>query len=284
MRDLPGNPPLCIGAVMVSLLLFVAICHAWLSPYAVERMDMAHRLATPSAAHWLGTDDFGRDLATRLAYGAAVSLSIALGTVAASAVFGTLFGLVAGYAGGWPDLLLMRGVDIFLGFPTLILAMALIAVLGPGPINVAIALATVFWTQYARLARAMALSERERDYVAAARAVGAGVPRVLFRHMLPNMLGPLIVVATLGIGIAIVAESGLSFLGLGVQPPTPTWGWTLAYGLRYLRSDPWMSSVAGLTIMYAVLGFNLLGDGLRDLLDPRALSRRGPGARARPPS
>jgi len=171
--------------------------------------------------------------------------------------------------------LLMRIVDIVLGFPALILIMALIAALGPGAWHVVIALAAVFWTQYARLARTLTLAERERDYVAAARATGASATRILFRHMLPNMLGPLVIVATLGIGTAIVAESGLSFLGLGVQPPTPTWGWTLAFGLRYLRSDPWLSSITGLAIMLAVLGFNLLGDGLRDRLDPRAASRRG---------
>lgn len=264
--------PLVLGATLSAIFLFIAAFHVWLSPYAVEQMDMAHRLASPSAAHWLGSDNFGRDLATRLAYGAQVSLSIALGSVAAAALIGTTIGMVAGYAGGLADLLMMRVVDVFLGFPTLVLAMAIIAVLGPGPFNLGIALTTVFWTQYARVARAAMQAERKRDYVAAAQAIGAGHPRIILRHVLPNMLGPLLVLATLGIGTAIVSESGLSFLGLGVQPPTPTWGWTLAYGTRFLRSNPWMSIAAGLTIMLAVTGFNLLGDGLRDLLDPRGLA------------
>ena len=235
-------------------------------------MDMARRLAPPSAAHWLGTDNFGRDLGTRLAYGAAISLSIALSATFAAAVLGTIIGLICGYAGGWLDLVLMRVVDIFLGFPSLILAMALVAVLGPGALNLAIALAAVFWTQYARVVRAATLSEGARDYIAAAQAIGAHPLRVLLRHLLPNIAGPIIVLATLGVGIPIVSESGLSFLGVGVQPPTPTWGWTLAYGLRYLRSNPWMSTASGLTIMITVTAFNLLGDGLRDLFDPRALT------------
>jgi peptide/nickel transport system permease protein len=168
----------------------------------------------------------------------------------------------------------MRLVDLFLGFPALILAMAVIAVLGPGAVNVAIALILVFWTQYARVVRAIVLAERAREYVRAAQAIGAGPVRIMLRHILPNAIGPVVVLATLGVGTAIVAESGLSFLGLGVQPPTPTWGWTLSYGLRFLRSDPWMSTIAGLTIMLTVLGFNLLGDGLRDQLDPRGMTGR----------
>ena len=270
LRALPVSLSLCCGGLLVSAVLFVAIFHTWLSPYTPEQMDMARRFAPPSAAHWLGTDNFGRDLATRLAYGARVSLSIALGATAAAATFGTGVGLLCGYCRGAVDLVLMRVVDIVLGFPSLILVMALVAVLGPGPRNLAVALAAVFWTQYARVARAAALSEREREYIIAAEAIGAGTLRILLRHLLPNISGPLIVLATLGVGVAIVSESGLSFLGLGVQPPAPSWGWTLAYGLRYLRSDPWMSTAAGLTIMTTVAGFNLLGDGLRDLLDPRA--------------
>ena len=269
IRTFRHNPSLCCGGLLVSALLFVAIFHGWLSPYTPEQMDMTRRLAPPGAAHWLGTDNFGRDLATRLAWGAGLSLSIALGATAAAAIIGTAVGLLCGYCRGAVDLMLMRVVDVLLGFPSLILVMALVAVLGPGPRNLAVALAAVYWTQYARVARAAALSERERDYVLAAEAIGVSTLRILFRHLLPNIAGPLLVLATLGVGVAIVSESGLSFLGLGVQPPTPSWGWTLAYGLRYLRSDPWMSTAAGLTIMITVAGFNLLGDGLRDLLDPR---------------
>jgi peptide/nickel transport system permease protein len=271
-RALSRNLPLCTGCIIAAAIFFVALLHTWLAPYSVEQMDMAQRLARPSATHWLGTDNFGRDLATRLAYGAAVSLSIGLSATAAAALIGTTVGLICGYCRGWIDLLMMRIVDIVLGFPALILVMALVSVLGPGARNLAVALAAVFWTQYARVVRAAALSERTRDYIRAAEAIGASPLRILARHMLPNIAGPLIVLATLGVGVAIVSESGLSFLGLGVQPPTPSWGWTLAYGLRYLRSDPWMSTAAGLTIMITVTGFNLLGDGLRDLFDPRALT------------
>ena len=276
------NLPLWAGGVLAGALLFVAVFHQVLSPYGAEAMDMRARFALPSAAHWLGTDNFGRDLATRLAYGAAVSLSVAFGATAAAASFGTAVGLLCGYFGGAVDLLVMRVVDVFLGFPSLILAMALVAVLGPGAVNLTVALAAVFWTQYARVARAAALSERNRDYVLAAQANGAGPLRVMARHVVPNIAGPLIVLGTLGLGVAIVSESGLSFLGLGVQPPTPSWGWTLAYGLRYLRSNPWMSTAAGLAIFVAVTAFNLLGDGLRDLLDPRALAARA--GRPRTPS
>ncbi|MBV9814015.1 MAG: ABC transporter permease, partial [Acetobacteraceae bacterium] len=192
-RRLFASLPLVLGASMTTCFLFVAVAHDWLSPYSVEQMDMAHRLALPSAAHWFGADNFGRDLGTRLAYGASVSLSVALGTVAMSGLVGTCVGMVAGFAGGATDMVLMRVADVFLGFPTLVLAMAIIAALGPGPVHLALALAAVFWTQYARVARAAMLAERGRDYVAAARAVGAGPVRVVLRHVLPNMLGPLVV-------------------------------------------------------------------------------------------
>src|SRR5262245_55062006 len=274
MTGILRNPPLAIGAVLVLAIVLIAAFHPLLSPYAVEQMDMRNRLSGPTAQHWLGTDNFGRDLWTRLAHGSAISLSIALGSVVVAMTIGIVVGLLSGYLGGWVDMALMRLVDLFLGFPALILAMALIAVLGPGALNVAIALIAVFWTQYARVVRAIVLAERAREYVRAAQAIGAGPVRIMLRHILPNAIGPVVVLATLGVGTAIVAESGLSFLGLGVQPPTPTWGWTLSYGLRFLRSDPWMSTVAGLTIMLTVLGFNLLGDGLRDALDPRGLTGR----------
>ena len=279
MRRALRNPPLLIGAVLVLAIGLIAVLHPVLSPYAVEQMDMRNRLSGPTAQHWLGTDNFGRDLWTRLAHGSAISLAIALCSVTAAMAIGIVVGLLSGYLGGWVDMALMRLVDLFLGFPALILAMAMIAVLGPGAVNVAIALIAVFWTQYARVVRAIVLAERARDYVRAAQAIGAGPLRIMLRHILPNAMGPVVVLATLGVGTAIVAESGLSFLGLGVQPPTPTWGWTLSYGLRFLRSDPWMSTVAGLTIMLTVLGFNLLGDGLRDQLDPRGLTGRVRDAR-----
>ena len=261
------NPLLVIGGTMVALLVIIAATYQFLSPYGLEQMDMRNRFALPSSEHWMGTDNFGRDLATRLAAGVRLSLMICISTVFISSLVGTSLGLLAGYYGGATDMIVMRIVDIFMAFPAFILALAIIAMLGPGTLNLVLSLAAVYWTQYARVSRAMTLSERERDYAVAAKGIGASGPRIIIRHILPNILGPLIVLATFGLGTAIVAESGMSFLGLGVQPPTPTWGWTLAYGLRYLRADPWMSTAAGLCLMFAVLAFNLLGDGLRDWAD-----------------
>jgi peptide/nickel transport system permease protein len=267
-------PSVTIGSAIVLTLALVAAFAPWLSRHDPEQMDMVNRLAGPSRLHWLGTDNFGRDLWTRMALGARISLGIGLVSVGAAAVVGTLVGLAAGYYRGWLDLLLMRVVDLFLGFPPIILALALIAALGPGSVNVTVALAAVFWTEYARVVRAVTLVESEQEYVIAARAIGIPKMRILLRQVLPASLGPIVVLATLGIGTALVAESGLSFLGFGVQPPTPTWGWTLSYGLRYLRTDAWLSTVPGLFIMISVLGFNLFGDGLRDLLDPKGRTKR----------
>jgi peptide/nickel transport system permease protein len=267
------HPSLVIGATIVVVMVMVATFAPWVSGYDPEQMDMANRLAGPSRLHFLGTDNFGRDLWTRVAFGARISLLIGLISVGVAAVVGTLVGLMAGYYRGWIDLLLMRIVDLFLGFPPIILALALVAALGPGVVNVTVALAAVFWTQYARVVRAVTLVEAEQEYVAAAQAIGISDMRILLRQILPGTAGPVVVLATLGIGTAIVAESGLSFLGFGVQPPTPTWGWTLAYGMRFLRSDVWLSTVPGLFIMITVLGFNLFGDGLRDVLDPKGRAR-----------
>ncbi len=262
-----------IGGTITATMILLALFAPYLSNGDVDQMDMANRFSGPTAAHWLGTDNFGRDLWSRMIYGARISLTIAVGAVAVSMVIGTTVGLVAGYFGGWIDLALMRVADVFLGFPALILALALVAVLGPGMSNVAVALVAVFWAEFARIVRAATLSLREQTYVLAARSIGASHSRIIFREILPNALGPVIVLATLFFGVAIIAESALSFLGFGVPPPTPTWGWTLAYGTRFLRNAPWLSTVSGLAIMITVLGFNLLGDGLRDLLDPRALTR-----------
>lgn len=261
-----------VGSLLVLATLVVALFAPWVAGHGVDQMDMAHRLAPPGARHWLGTDNFGRDMWARIAFGARPSVAIALASVTLSAIVGIVAGLVAGYHGGWIDLIVMRVVDIFLGFPAIILVLGLVAALGPGAVNVSVALIAVFWTQYARVVRATTLSEREREYVGAARAAGATASRILFRHILPNSLGPIIVLATLGVGTAIVTESTLSFLGFGVQPPAPSWGWTLAYGMKFLRADPYLSAVPGMAIMLTVLGFNLLGDGLRDLLDARDAS------------
>jgi peptide/nickel transport system permease protein len=236
-------------------------------------MDMRNRFSGPTLTHWLGTDNFGRDLWSRLIFGARVSLTIACISVAMSCIIGTTVGLAAGYFGGWTDLILMRITDIFLGFPAIVLALAIVAVLGPGMVNVALAIIVVAWTEYARVVRATTLMLREQNYVQAAKALGANPARILFKEILPNAMGPIIVLASLGFGTAIISESALSFLGFGLPPPTPTWGWTLSYGTRFMRDEPWLAIIAGATIMVTVLGFNLLGDGLRDALDPRHLSR-----------
>lgn len=274
MPRVAGHLSLVAGGAIVLAILLFALLGPTFSGYTVEGMDMRSRFATPSAEHWLGTDNFGRDLWTRMSVGARVSVSIALMSVGLAVLVGAVVGLVCGYLGGWVDLVVMRVVDVFLGFPPIVLALAIVAALGPGIANLTISLAAVFWTEYARVVRSVTLAQREMDYVTAAVALGASNSRILFLEILPNAIGPVIVLATLGLGTAIIAESGLSFLGFGVEPPTPTWGWTLAYGTRYLRSDPWLSTVAGLAIMITVLGFNLFGDGLRDILDPRGVAQR----------
>ena len=264
-----GSASFAAGGFLAALVVAASICAPWITFHSPEDMDMAARLERPTSSHWLGTDNFGRDLWSRVVFGSRISLTIALASVAAGLFLGTLVGLLSGYFGGPVDQVLMRIVDVFLAFPPFILALALVAVLGPGVSSVVIALTAIFWTEYARLVRAITLAESRRDYVEAARSLGATHANLMFRQILPRAFGPLAVLATLGIGTAIVAESGLSFLGFGVEPPAPTWGWTLAYGMRYLRSHMWLSMAPGLAILTTVLGFNLFGDGLRDRLDPR---------------
>ncbi len=268
-----SNPALYLGGALIVAIAAFAVLGPALSGQDPEATDMANRYGLPNALHWLGTDNFGRDLWVRMALGARVSVTIAVASVSIAVLVGTLVGLVTGYFGGWVDLVVMRIVDVFLGFPPIVLALAIVAALGPGVTNLVASLAAVFWTEYARVVRSLTLTERELDYVTAARAIGASDLRIMVRQILPNVIGPVIVLATLGMGTAIIAESGLSFLGFGVEPPTPSWGWTLAYGARSLRSDPWLSTAAGLAIMITVLGFNVFGDGLRDRLDPRGQSR-----------
>lgn len=269
------NTSLIIGALITLTIVVLAVMAPWFATHGIEQMDMRNRFAGPSLDHLLGTDNFGRDLWSRLIYGARISLTIATISVGISALIGTVVGLIAGYFGGWADNLLMRITDVFLGFPAIVLALAIVAVLGPGMLNIALAIIAVSWTEYARVVRSTTLVLREQNYVQAARALGAGAPRILFKEILPNALGPIIVLSSLGLGTAIIAESALSFLGFGLPPPAPTWGWMLAYGTRFMRDDPWLSIVSGAAIMITVLGFNLLGDGLRDILDPRQLSRGG---------
>ncbi|HHY95625.1 MAG TPA: ABC transporter permease [Firmicutes bacterium] len=273
MKRVGKSKSVVLGGILIAGLLFAAIFAPLIAadPY---HMDMTQRLLPPGPGHFLGTDQFGRDLWSRLVFGSRVSLQVGLVSVGIAGTVGTALGLLAGYTGGWVDALIMRVVDIFLAFPVILLAIALIAVLGPSPVNLMIAIGLVNWTMYARVVRANVLALKQQEFVEAARALGFRDRVIMVKHILPNTLAPIIVLATLGLGQAIVAESTLSFLGLGVQPPEPSWGWTLAFGMKFLRDAPHLSTMPGLAIMLTVLGFNLLGDGLRDLTDPRLSKRR----------
>ena len=262
-----------VGGALVLLILAAAAAAPWLTPYDPFRMVMAHRLQPPSWSHPLGTDMFGRDLWARMVLGARSSLLVASLGVAIASAIGVSLGLLAGYYGGWVDAVVSRVVDVFLAFPVILLALGLVAALGPSPINVMIAIGLVYWTTYARVVRVSVMAVRHEEYVLAARAIGMPDLRILTRHLLPNVSAPIIVIATLGMGGAIVIESTLSFLGVGVQPPVPSWGWTLALGLRYMREAPHLAVVPGVAIMLTVFAFNLRGDGVRDLADPRSRVR-----------
>jgi peptide/nickel transport system permease protein len=262
-----------VGGTLALVIVLVAALAPWLTPYDPFHMAMEDRLRPPSWSHPLGTDAFGRDMWARMALGARYSLLVAVLGVSIASSIGVCVGLVAGYFGGWPDAVIGRVVDVFLAFPVILLAIALVAALGPSPANTMIAIGLVYWTTYARVVRATVMGTRDAEYVAAARAIGLSNARILIAHVLPNVLAPVIVIATLGMGSAIVIESTLSFLGLGVQPPTPSWGWTLALGMRYMREAPHLAAVPGVAIMVTVLAFNLLGDGVRDLADPRLRGR-----------
>lgn len=262
-----------IGGTIVLAVVLGAVLAPVLTPDDPEAMEMTKRLEGPSWRHPMGTDEFGRDLFTRVLYGARISLSVALIAVALSVVIGVSLGLISGYYGGLLDLLVQRVVDIFLAFPVLLLAIALVAALGSSPRNVVLALGLVGWTSYARVVRVEVLALKGREFVQSARVVGVSDLRIVLRHILPNVVSPVLVLGTLGIGYAIVAEAGLSFLGLGVQPPAPSWGWTVAFGTRFLRDAPHLSTFPGIAIMVSVIGFSLLGDGLRDLFDPRSRQR-----------
>jgi peptide/nickel transport system permease protein len=231
--------------------------------------DLALRLAGPSLAHPLGLDELGRDILARLVAGARVSLLVGLSVVSVSAAVGLLVGGVAGYAGGWVDTLIGRVIDVLMAFPGILLAIALVAALGPSLEHVVLALTTIGWVGYARLVRGQVLKAREFEYVQAARSLGASAPRVLWRHVLPSAYPAVLVQATLGMAGAIVAEASLSFLGLGVQPPTPSWGAMLDAGRGHLLDAPHLTIFPGVAIALLVLGFNFLGDGLRDRMDPR---------------
>ena len=246
-----------------------ALLAAWLAPDDPYAMDLSRALAVPGPGGLLGRDELGADILSRLLFGARISLLVGLTSVAVSALIGIVMGLAAGYAGGGLDLFLMRVVDVFLAFPGLLLAIALVAVLGPGLSNVVIALAALGWTGFARLTRGQVLALRHHEQVLAAEALGAGAWRVMLRHILPNIMAPVLVQASFAVAAAILAEASLSFLGLGAPPGTPSWGAMLAEGKHVLIEAPHVSVAPGLAIAAVVLGFNLLGDALGDWLDPK---------------
>jgi len=260
---------LCAGAVILLLLLVAALGAPIIAPHNPLRQDLANDLIAYSADHPLGTDKLGRDILSRTLYGARISLSVGFATVALSLAIGLVIGSLAGYFGGWIDLLLMRLVDILLAFPGILLAIAFTAVLGPGLDHVVLALCLISWTGYARLVRGEIISLRERDFVQAARALGGNPRRVIVRHLLPNLMAPLLIQATFGLAAAIIAEGSLSFLGLGVEPPTPSWGSMLNDGRQFLLVAPHLTTYPGLAIMITVFALNLVGDGLQDRLEKR---------------
>ena len=265
-----------IGLAVVGVLMLLAVAAPLATSIDPAAIDLRHSLEAPSAAHWLGTDAQGRDVWSRLVYGARVSLLVGLVSQGIALSIGVLLGLVAGYRGRWTDEVVMRLADVTLAFPTLLLLIAMAAAFEPSLPVVCIVIGVVGWAGMARLVRGQVLVVRELGYVQAMRALGAADGRILLRHVLPNVVAPVVIAATLGIAGAIMAEAALSFLGLGVQPPTPSWGAMIADGrdLSQLRNAPWTSLAPGLAIGFAVLGFNLLGDALRDALDPRARPRR----------
>jgi len=257
------------GGSVVGLMSLAALLAPHLAPYNPTALNVEAILLPPGPAHWFGTDMLGRDVFSRMLYGARVSLWVGFVAVGLSVAIGLALGLVAGYFGGLVDEAIMRGVDIMLCFPSFFLILAVIAFLEPSLTNIMAVIGLTSWMGVARLVRAETLSLRERDFVAAARLAGAGAPRIIAFHILPNAIAPVLVSATLGVAGAILTESALSFLGLGVQPPTPSWGNMLMEGKEVLEVAPWLSIFPGLAILFTVLGYNLLGESLRDLLDPR---------------
>lgn len=268
-RLLRSNFAFSAGAVLTLVIVVAALAAPVLAPFDPSEQDTSRRLEGPSREHLLGLDDLGRDVFSRILYGARVSLRVGFSVVIFASIVGVILGAIAGYFGGTIDTLIMRACDILLAFPGILLAIALVAVLGPSLNNVVIALATIGWVGYARLVRGQVLKVREMEFVTAARAVGAQSSRIIFRHVLPNVINPVIVMATLGLAGAILSEASLSFLGLGVQPPTPSWGAMLTAGRRYIGLANHLAIFPGAAIMLAVMGLNFLGDGLIDALDPK---------------
>jgi peptide/nickel transport system permease protein len=263
------NKRAMVGLWMVSLFIVVAIFAPLIAPYDPIEQNMQIMLEKPSIKHPFGTDEFGRDLLSRIIYGAQISLAIGTIGVLIAVVFGVALGTIAGYFGGWIDHIIMRIMDIFMAFPSFLLALAIVSVLGPGMVNVMIAIGIFSIPNFSRIARSSVISIKNKEFIEATRAMGGTDTRIIIKHLIPNSISPIIVLSTMRIATAIITAAGLSFLGMGAQPPTPEWGAMLSTGREYLRVAPHVSTIPGLAIMFLVLGFNMLGDGLRDALDPK---------------
>ncbi|MBI5570883.1 MAG: ABC transporter permease [Desulfomonile tiedjei] len=272
-RRLAKNKMAMVGLVVVVALFVVALSARYVSPYPPDDIDTSQILMPPDLAHWLGTDVLGRDVFSRLLHGAGVSLSVGFVAVGISTMIGVVLGAMSGYYGGAVDRIIMRFVDVMLCFPSFFLILAVIAFVGPSIWNIMAVIGVTSWMGVCRLVRAEFLSIRERDFVLAARSQGAGDLRIIFIHILPNSMAPVLVAATLGVAAAVLVESGLSFLGLGVQPPDPSWGNMLTEGKDNIEIAWWLSVFPGMAILITVLGYNLLGEGIRDTLDPRLRQR-----------
>ncbi len=257
------------GAAVLVIVIVMGIFGPAISPYDPNGMDFADRFAGPSLEHWMGTDDFGRDIFSRIIVGARVSLQVGLVAVSVATIFGTALGLIAGYSTRLTDEVIMRAMDVLYAFPAILLAIAIMAALGKGIGNAMIAIGIVYIPIFARIARGAVLGIRNEEFIIAAKALGAGDLRILLAHVLPNVLSPIIVEITLSLAFAILAEAALSFLGLGTQPPDPSWGRMLSEGRAFYRQSGWMAFFPGFAITLTVMGFNYLGDGLRDALDPK---------------
>ncbi|MCQ8211580.1 ABC transporter permease [Cetobacterium somerae] len=270
-KNLKRNKMALFGLIILVIIVLLAIFADQIANYdqVVIKQNLRMRLKPPSAQHWLGTDEFGRDIFARLVHGARVSLKVGLIAVGIAIVIGGFLGAIAGYYGGKLDNIIMRVMDIFLAVPSILLAIAIVSALGPNLLNLMIAVSISSVPRYARIVRASVLSIRDQEFIEAARAIGASDARIIFRHIIPNSLAPVIVQGTLGVANAILSTAGLSFIGLGIQPPAPEWGSMLSGGRQYLRYAWWVTTFPGVSIMITILSLNLLGDGLRDALDPR---------------
>jgi len=268
-RRLRKEPTALIGLFLLLLFFVLALLARWISPFDPLEQHIVDSLKPPLTSYLLGTDKLGRDILSRMLYGAQISTLVGLAVVTAAGTFGTLVGLIAGFRRGWADEVLMRVTDIFFAFPPLILAMAIAGALGPNLRNALIAVIVVLWPVYARLVRGQVLVLREREFVQAAQAIGVSNWRIILRHLLPNTLAPLLVQASFDMGTTILIVAGLSFIGFGAQPPTPEWGIMISEGRNYMTTQWWLTAVPAVAILLFVASFNLVGDGLRDVLDPR---------------